>query len=199
MVVRRTQEERRAETRAAVLASATRLFGRKGYADTSLDEIASDAGVTTRPIYHYFGSKLELFEAVNAGMEERIVASLQESEGDDLEAWQRYLTICEDPEFRQIVMLDAPKVLGRERWATSRVTRTVAARLGSPGPGIEPLPELGVRMLIAALAEAALGIAEADDPTRASREAGRLVSALVSALSLSQRPERPSPPKEDPS
>jgi AcrR family transcriptional regulator len=188
---RRTQAERRAETRAAVLESACRLFGRKGFADTSLDEIASEAGVTIRPIYHYFGSKLELFGAVNEVMEERIVASLQESEGDDLEAWRRYLTLCEDPEFRRIVLVDGPNVLGRERWATSPVTRTVAARLGDSESNTRKLPELAVRMLIGALAEAALAIAESSDPTRTSREAERLVAALVSALAL--------PSKENPS
>ena len=100
-----------------MLASARRLFGRKGYAETSLEEVASEAGVTIRPIYHYFGSKLELFEAVNDAMEERIVTSLQETRGDSVGAWQRYLTLCEDPEFRRIVLVDGPNILGRERWA----------------------------------------------------------------------------------
>ena len=184
---RRTQAERRAETRAAVLESACRLFGRKGFADTSLDEIASEAGVTIRPIYHYFGSKLELFEAVNEVMEERIVASLQESEGDDLDAWRRYLALCEDPEFRRVVLVDGPNVLGRERWATSPVTRTVAARLGDSESNTRNLPELAVRMLIGALAEAALAIAESNDPTRTSREAEQLVAALVNALAHSSK------------
>jgi AcrR family transcriptional regulator len=160
---------------------------RKGFADTSLDEIASEAGVTIRPIYHYFGSKLELFEAVNEVMEERIVASLQESEGDDLDAWRRYLALCEDPEFRRVVLVDGPNVLGRERWATSPVTRTVAARLGDSESNTRNLPELAVRMLIGALAEAALAIAESNDPTRTSREAEQLVAALVNALAPSSK------------
>ncbi len=187
---RRTQAERRAATRSAVLDSACRLFGRKGFADTSLEEIASEAGVTIRPIYHYFGSKLELFEAVNEMMEERIVASLQESGGDDLDAWRRYLTLCEDPEFRRVVLIDGPNVLGRERWATSRVTRTVAARfVGSEGAGSEGAA-LAARMLIGALAEAALAIAESDDPHRTSREAEGLVTRLVSAVAPSAREDR---------
>ena len=107
---RRTQAERRAETRAAVLESACRLFGRKGYADTSLEEIAAAAGVTIRPIYHYFGGKRELFEAVNAVMEERILASLQEGAGGSganalLAAWRAFLELCRDPEFRRVVLL----------------------------------------------------------------------------------------------
>ena len=183
---RRSQAERRATSRAAVLDSACRLFGRKGYAETSLDEIASAAGLTVRPIYHYFGSKRGLFEAVNDVMEERIVASLQSADDDELSAWYRYLTLCEDPEFRRVVLIDAPNVLGRERWATSPVTRAVAARVSggtsdAVAPGAGPR-DLAARMFIGALAEAALAIAESPDPTGASRDAEALVSSLVEAL-----------------
>ncbi len=179
---RRTQEERRAATRSAVLDGACRLFGRKGYADTSLDEIAAEAGVTIRPIYHYFGSKLELFRAVNEMMEERILDGLHAhppAEDRGLADWRRYLALCEDPEFRRIVLVDAPNVLGRERWASSEVTRTVAARLGGGASGAS---ELAARMLIGAMAEAALAIAESDDPAGTSREAEHLVASLLSSL-----------------
>lgn len=183
---RRTQAERRDATRSAVLESACRLFGRKGFADTSLEEIASQAGMTIRPIYHYFGSKLELFEAANEVMEERIVDSLQASDSRESNAWQRYLALCEDPEFRRIVLIDGPNVLGRERWATSAVTRLVAARFSSASSTAAAegngLPGLAARMLIGALAEAALAIADSDDPTRTSREAESLAAALVSAV-----------------
>ena len=35
--------------------------GEKGYADTSLEAIAADCGLTIRPIYHYFGNEKDLF------------------------------------------------------------------------------------------------------------------------------------------
>ncbi len=185
---RRTQAERRERTRAAVLDSACRLFGRKGFAETSLEEIAAEAGTTIRPIYHYFESKLGLFEAVNEVMEERIVGLLQDGGGDDLEAWRSYLSLCEDAEFRQIVLVDAPGVLGRERWTTSPVTRTVASRfVGAEGAASERT-QVGARMLIGALAEAALAIAESPDPRATGREVEELVARVVSALV---------PPKED--
>ena len=70
----RTQAERREESRQALFDSAYRLFGEKGYANCSLEEIAADCGLSIRPIYHYFGSKKSLFAAVNAAAEDRIVA-----------------------------------------------------------------------------------------------------------------------------
>jgi AcrR family transcriptional regulator len=185
---RRTQAERRAETRAAVLESACRLFGTKGYAQTSLEEIAAACGLTIRPIYHYFGNKLALFAAVNDVMEERILASIQgmgPSEASDpvREAWRAFLELCRDPEFRQIVLIDSPIVLGRERWAESSVSKTAGALLRrQTAAGSHEAGELATRMLVAALAEAALTIAESDDPERLSGEADEIVVRLLGAL-----------------
>ncbi len=182
---RRTQAERRAETRSAVLESACRIFGSKGYQDTSLEEIAAASGTTIRPIYHYFGSKQELFAAVNEIMEERILVTLQEPDADrGLSAWRAFLELCRDAEFRRVVLVDGPAVLGRERWATSAVTRAVSERLRRHGS------DLAARMLMGALAEAALAVAEHDDPERLGREAETLVVRLAAALAPDAEEER---------
>ncbi len=185
---RRTQAERRAETRAAVLDSACRIFGEKGYAQTSIEEIASASGVTIRPIYHYFGNKLALFEAVNALMEDRIVASIDDSSDEEpgrrtLAAWRAFLDLCSEPRFRQIALIDAPTVLGRDRWAEGSVAQTASAFLrGGVDAGVIGSSELATRILIAALAEAALFIAESDDPERSSREADGIITRLLEAF-----------------
>jgi AcrR family transcriptional regulator len=192
---RRTQAERRAETRAAVLESACRLFGNKGYADTSLDEIATGSGLTIRPIYHYFGNKVRLFAAVNDVMEERIVASLQANAADApkdpvLSAWRAFLGLCEDSEFRRIVLIDSPNILGRERWAESPVTRTAAALFSETRDDLDRRSaEIVGRMLIGALSEAALAIAESDDPASAGRAAETIVKRVAAALLESGKPE----------
>jgi len=185
---RRTQAERRAETRAAVLESACRLFGNKGYADTSLDEIAAGSGLTIRPIYHYFGNKVQLFAAVNEAMEERIVASLQANAADApkdpiLSAWRNFLELCEDSEFRRIVLIDSPNILGRERWAESPVTRMAAALLLEyRGNMDQRSAEIAGRMIIGALSEAALTVAESDDPASAARAAEAIAKRVSAAL-----------------
>src|SRR5260370_7518983 len=53
-------------TRRAVLAAARSLFGRNGYAQTSVDEIADAARVTKGAVYHHFAGKEALFRAVYA-------------------------------------------------------------------------------------------------------------------------------------
>ncbi|MFE6645301.1 TetR/AcrR family transcriptional regulator [Nocardioides sp. NPDC057772] len=54
----------RAERRAQILAAATRAFARHGFADTGLDEIADEAGITRVVLYRHFDSKAELYRTI---------------------------------------------------------------------------------------------------------------------------------------
>ncbi|WP_092808295.1 TetR/AcrR family transcriptional regulator [Rhodococcus globerulus] len=57
----RTRSE---EKRQAVTDAARKVFGRDGFARTSIDAIASEAGVSTRTIYNHFEGKDQLFAFV---------------------------------------------------------------------------------------------------------------------------------------
>lgn len=161
---RRTQAQRREETQGKVLACARRLFGEKGYQGTALEDIASQAGTTIRPIYHYFGNKDALFEAVTESFEQELLARLQEPGQDGeaaglAESWRRFMAMCDVPGFVQVVLLDAPHVLGRERLRRSGVVREAQARLDAMWPDRQLTArdrELYARMLLAALTEAGL-------------------------------------------
>ena len=61
---RRTQAERRARTRAALLEAAARGFSRYGYGNLVLEKVANDAGYTRGALYHLFQGKEELALAV---------------------------------------------------------------------------------------------------------------------------------------
>jgi AcrR family transcriptional regulator len=60
----RTQTERRARTRAALLEAAARGFSRYGYGDLVLEKVAADAGYTRGALYHLFTGKQALAVAV---------------------------------------------------------------------------------------------------------------------------------------
>lgn len=183
---RRTQAQRRAETRAAVLESACRHFGSKGYADASLEAIASDCGLTIAPIYHYFGNKRALFEAVVDRMNDRILESLQSASTGRGEtgrsAWGSFLELCGDPGFRRIVLIDAPIVLGREHWAESAVYRAAGDLLNQGRAATSDVSRLERRMVLGALAEAALTIAESNDPERLAAKSEEQVAKLLAAF-----------------
>jgi AcrR family transcriptional regulator len=187
---RKTQAERRAESRQAVLDSATRLFGEKGYASTSLEDIASDCGLTIRPIYHYFGNKKALFAAVNELMEQRILESMDTGDGASAGAgilanWRSYLDLCDDPAFRRIVLVDSPNILGRERWVTSPVTQKAQTALKSEnGAGSREgfRAMLTNRVIMGAFTEAALVVAEAEDIAMAKEEAEALIARMFASV-----------------
>ncbi len=61
---RRTQAERRARTRAALLEAGARGFSRYGYGNLVLERVAADAGYTRGALYHLFSGKEDLAVAV---------------------------------------------------------------------------------------------------------------------------------------
>lgn len=61
---RRSQADRRAATRAALLAAAARGISRDGYSGLVLEQVARDAGYTRGALYHHFVDKEELASAV---------------------------------------------------------------------------------------------------------------------------------------
>src|ERR1700716_1961312 len=111
-------------TRAALIATAHRLFAARGYTEVGTEEIVRAAGVTRGALYHHFPGKRELFEAVYEDVErqlvERIAESAISSAGDPLQALhagaQAFLDACEDPAVQRIALVDAPSVLGWEQW-----------------------------------------------------------------------------------
>src|SRR5580704_8815974 len=71
--------EQVAQTRTALTAAGRRLFGRDGFAATSVDDLAREARVTTGALYHHFPSKLALFEAVFEDVHTELLAASAES------------------------------------------------------------------------------------------------------------------------
>ena len=108
-------------TRAKVLASAVRLFGDRGYASTSLDEVAADVGLRKQSLLYYFPSKTDLFAAAAAeaaaAMYTAMDGALKESDPGGLD--------------RLPVFIDAATRLATERPEVLGLIREVA-RAGPP-------------------------------------------------------------------
>ena len=196
-VKRRTQQERSAATRGALVAAARKLWSERGYAAVGTPEIAAAAGVTRGAMYHQFADKADLFAEVVERVEEDVTARLGEAVvaagakdpaaalGIAVDAW---LDAAQQPEVRQIVLVDGPVVLG---WAGFR---DVALRHGlglteqllqaaMDAGQLAPRPTRALaHVLIGALDEAAMVIATADDRDAARAEVGEVVQALLAAL-----------------
>jgi AcrR family transcriptional regulator len=109
-------------TRAALLDEATTLFAERGYAGTSLEDVASASQVTRGAVYHHFASKQALFEAVLDLQEARVsaeviaAASTADPWDSAMLALDAYLTHCCDPVYGRLVWLEGPAALGWRRW-----------------------------------------------------------------------------------
>src|SRR3954453_18958320 len=141
----RGRPTRRAEqseaTRADLVRAARSLFGERGYAAVGTEEIVRAAGVTRGALYHHFGGKRELLEAVYRNVEGALTGEIaDQTRGAGATAplaamragTGRFLDACAEPEVQRIVLLDAPAVLGWDRWreiASAHGLGLVRARL----------------------------------------------------------------------
>jgi AcrR family transcriptional regulator len=187
-------------TRAALVVAARELFGSKGYADTSLEEIVRASGVTKGALYHHFTGKEQLFRVVF----ESVKQELSRAVADALmppSPWESLLAACRtfievhtDPAVQRIVLLDARAVLSWEAWReVDRQWGTVILRAGlrrGMAHGIfeaQPLNSLAA-ILSGALSEACMLVANAEDPVTARSEAIAIVERLLQGLRVQPVP-----------
>jgi AcrR family transcriptional regulator len=182
-------------TREALLRVGRELFAERGYADVGTEEIVARAGVTRGALYHHFADKRDLFRAVHEQLEQALVADIGERIGGIEDPWElivtgvrAFLDSCTDPAVRRIALLDAPAVLGWAEW------REIDERygLGLVGFGLQNAMDRGVlaqrpvrplaHLLMGAMAEAAMVIANAEDPAAARDEVEAPLLALVAGL-----------------
>src|SRR5947207_5595831 len=71
----------RVKRREQILTAATEAFARSGFAATSLDDIAAEAGITRVVLYRHFDSKTDLYQAVLDRMCARLEAHVEEPVG----------------------------------------------------------------------------------------------------------------------
>jgi AcrR family transcriptional regulator len=192
---KRTQAQRTAATRTALIDAGRELFGARGYADVSTPEIAAAAGVSRGALYHQFDDKLALFAAVVEAVEAEVtqrLAALVAGAQDPLAALRAgaaaWLDIAGEAEVRRLVLTEGPVVLGWEAWR-DLVTRhglglvEQVLALGIESGTIAPLPVPALAAIVAgALDEAALYVAGADDPAAARADALAVLERLLDGI-----------------
>ena len=133
--------EQVAQTRAALVVAGRLLFGTKGFAATSVEDIARMARVTTGALYHHFPTKAAVFEAVFEQVHtEMLVTSTEASAAADgaleqiVAGFGVFLDQVLEPEVQRILVTDGPAVLGLarfieldERYALERAVEAIEA------------------------------------------------------------------------
>ena len=201
--MRRTQAQRRAATRAAILTAARDLFAEHGYHGCSIDTILSRAESSKGAFYHHFRDKAAVLEALLTDFEEEGVRRAKQwSAGitSPLEiirvSAHNLLAWCTDPYVRQVVLTDALSVLGFVRWhqIDDRYTLDVLDRLLQRGievGDVRPLPStrMMARLINAATNEAALFVANAVDVEASRDEASAGIDHLIMSIASVDRSE----------
>ena len=69
------------DTRRRILDTARNAFARGGYDTSTNRELATEVGITAGALYHYFGSKLDLYLAVHEDVQTRVYGKFNEAVG----------------------------------------------------------------------------------------------------------------------
>ena len=183
--------EQIAQTRQALVDAAHERFGAAGYAATSIDDIARDARVTIGALYHHFRTKAALFEAVfeqvHGRMLEAVEAAALRAENPTrvlTAAIDGFLDALLDPANQQILIIDAPAVLGVSRF-------TELDEKNAFGPLTEAIkasdlatrqPDVLARLMFGMLTRAGMLIAAAKEPRETRNEIAATMREIIFAL-----------------
>jgi AcrR family transcriptional regulator len=190
-----TQAERRENTKAAIVNAATRIFGARGFAATTMDDIAAAARVAKGAVYHHFPTKEALFEAVFEQVSLELVSDLDRisrAEKDALAAMAAgtlaYFAACSNEATGQIILRDGPAVLGWERWREidaehfgGKFPLALNAAMDAGLIARQPVEPLA-RLLLGAVTEAAVACASGGDIGKVGAEYARAFRSLLDAL-----------------
>jgi AcrR family transcriptional regulator len=190
-----TQAERREKTQTAIVKAAKRIFGERGFAESTMDDIATGARVAKGAVYHHFPTKEALFEAVFEQASLELVSDLDRitrAEKDALAAMaagtQAYFAACSKGATGQIILRDGPAVLGWERWREidarhfgGKFPRALTAAMEAGLIARQPVEPLA-RLLLGAVTEAAVACASDRDIGKAGVEYSRAFRSLLDAL-----------------
>ncbi|MBL8117221.1 MAG: TetR/AcrR family transcriptional regulator [Anaerolineae bacterium] len=192
---RRTKVAQREATIQKLIMIAREQFGAYGYAHTATEEVVHLAGVTRGALYHHFESKEGLFRAVVEAVQQDVNAQVQAAAEQQTDLWNQLLAGCTaflriglNPSFRQILLIDAPVVLGWETWrqfddanSMQSLRQSLSALMQSDQIVVMPLEAL-THLLSGAMNEGALWIAQSADPDTALHEADAVLQRLLNSL-----------------
>jgi AcrR family transcriptional regulator len=189
--------EQVAQTRAALVTAGRALFGSRGFAATSVEDIARDARVTTGALYHHFPTKAAVFEAVFEQVHADLMAASAEAAAGASDAIEllaagfgAFLDKVLEPEVQRIIITDAPAVLGLsrfteldERYAFAATVAALEAANASGALQVDDPPTLA-RLLLGALTRAGLLIASSAEPKETRDAVAGTLRSLIAGFAV---------------
>jgi AcrR family transcriptional regulator len=195
-VVKRPRGRPSEGAREAVIEAARGLFMERDYGTVSTAEILERAGVSRGALYHHFDGKRDLYRAVWQDSERRLIRRLAEAASGAETPFEALTAGClayldesaSNREMQRIGLLQSRTVLGWEDWRQGiqelglrAVEEAVSAAIQS-GELREGNVETTAHLVLAALIEAGLLIATADDQRAARAAAEPVLKAMLDGL-----------------
>lgn len=192
--MRRNKEET-AITIQTLIEVARTHFTERGYADAALEEIVQEAGLTRGALYHHFGNKKGLFQAVLDTVQKEVAERVETQAATSADVWEQlilgcraFITAAVEPRNKRIMLLDGPAVLGWEEWRrmdeqnSMRLLRAQLQFMQQQGELRQVAVDALTHMLSGAMNEAALWIAQAAEDEQAYEESMSVISMLLEGL-----------------
>jgi AcrR family transcriptional regulator len=153
------------------------------------------ARVTRGALYHHFRDKQDLFKAVFVEEQMKLAASIKAVTAGQADPWRAliagchaFLDACLDPVVQQILLIDAPAVLGWEgcreaeaMYYLEGVKAMIQAAIDQHIIPPQPVDALA-RLILGAINEGAMLIANAEDEQTARRDVSGVVDKLLSGI-----------------
>ena len=191
----RTQRERSEATIAELVKAARRLFVVKGYAGTTLDEVAGAAGVTKGAVYHHFSGKRDLFRAVYE-QEQRSLAEIslaayrrkRDLKRGFYEACRAFFEASLDPGVQRITLIDAPAALGwdgmrevEDRYSMALIVNGLQLAIDDGRIARRPVEPLA-HLVFGATCEGVMLVARSEDQRAMTRKVLAELKRLIDAI-----------------
>lgn len=190
----RTRPQMTLETRASLIALARDAFGRHGFSGVPMEDLCAAAGLTRGALYHHFGSKLGLFEAVVAQVDDALDGAVERATEEAGGGWlgfragcRAYLQAMVAPDIQRIVLNDAPAVIPnfagrpRMRLCTAQMVEVLKGLMDEGAIRRADATALA-NVIAGAVTSAAAWAASRPDPAAALAAVGDMIGLLLDGI-----------------
>lgn len=189
------RDENTEATRHALLLAGRELFADMGYQATGIEAISKAARLTRGAFYHHFEDKKALFDAVVVSMQAEAAIKIGTRAKAERNVWSRlsigidaYLDASVEPDYRRIVIQEAPAILGDGRYGEIEETYPLAHLIAT----LKALKRQGEinfddidllsRMIDAMICKMAVMLSESDDPVHLRSQGQQIIDSLLSCF-----------------
>ncbi|MGG4442008.1 TetR/AcrR family transcriptional regulator [Brevibacillus fortis] len=187
-----SKAEQKQQTMQKLIEVAREMFSKQGYADAAMEDIVKQAGVTRGALYHHFGSKEGLFQAVLASVQKEIGDRVEAEAAKSEDPWQQLILGClafvssaVEHHNKRILLIDGPSVIGWETWRrmdeenSMRHLREQLLTMQEQGY-LRPVSiDALTHLLSGAMNEAVLWISETPDHEKSLKEISTAITLLL--------------------